>query len=205
MNTFDKRLLNIKGLVLIIIILIIGLIPGYLIYKHNTRQVLQSANAQDVLTNQISLNEKNKSNGSIDKSNSGQTPNYQVLVMPLPGQVVRGIGNYFNEAFQAYLFHAGTDYAAAEGTVVRVAKGGKVIEAGHDPLFGEKVILDCGESWIVVYGGLDNLRVKTGDVISDQTAIGQITLDPGADEPDGLPHLHYEVWHGNKLQKPKIN
>lgn len=121
---------------------------------------------------------------------------------PSPVQVepLRVVGNYFSENLNAYLFHAGTDYPLTEGAVIRATHGGRVAFAGPDPILGQKVEIDCGENWHVVYGGLDNLRVQQGDAIEVNDILGQIGYFPGADGVNDRTQLHYEVWNGDKAQ-----
>ncbi len=121
---------------------------------------------------------------------------------PIQGAPLKGAGNYYSEALQAYLFHAGTDYSQAEGAVIRVKHAGKVIYAGPDPILGQKVEVDCGEDWSVIYGGLENLRVKEGDLLEINQAIGQVGYYSGAEGVKNQPQLHYEVWHGDQVQIP---
>jgi murein DD-endopeptidase MepM/ murein hydrolase activator NlpD len=124
---------------------------------------------------------------------------------PIQGVPLKRAGNYYSEALQAYLFHAGTDYPQAEGAVIRVKHSGKVIYAGPDPILGQKVEVDCGEDWSVIYGGLENLRVKEGDRIEINEAIGQVGYYPGAEGVKDRPQLHYEVWHGDQVQIPSAS
>ncbi|AFQ46355.1 M23 family metallopeptidase [Desulfosporosinus meridiei] len=119
---------------------------------------------------------------------------------PVNGEPIRNIGNYYSEEYGSYSYHAGIDYALAEGTVIRATHGGKVIKAGQDPILGQKVTLDCGEGWLVTYGGLDNLRVQEGKDIEAQGALGQVGLFSGS-EGNGQPQLHYEVWHNGQVQR----
>ncbi|AET70888.1 metalloendopeptidase-like membrane protein [Desulfosporosinus orientis DSM 765] len=119
---------------------------------------------------------------------------------PVHGEPIRSIGNYYSEAYDDYIFHAGLDYALKDGTVIRANHGGKVIFAGEDPILGCKVTIDCGDGWIVTYGGLDNLRIKKGEVIEEQTALGQIGYFPGGEGESNQPQLHYEVWHNGEVQ-----
>lgn len=116
---------------------------------------------------------------------------------PVNGIPLRKIGNYYSESLGNYIYHAGVDYAAAEGTVIRATQGGKVTFSGLDPQLGQKVTLDCGEGWIVTYGGLDNLRVKVGETVEAQGALGQVGFFPGSEGVNNQTQLHYEVWHGN--------
>lgn len=119
---------------------------------------------------------------------------------PVDGPPLRGVGNYYSENLGNYVFHAGTDYALAEGTVIRATHGGKVIFAGEDPILAQKVSIDCGEGWLITYGGLDNLRVQEGQVIETQEALGQAGLFPGTESKTKSPQLHYEVWHNGEVQ-----
>ena len=121
---------------------------------------------------------------------------------PVQGKIMRGIGNYYSDNFQNYLFHAGIDYAEPEGTVIRATHGGKVISIGLDPILGQKVTLDCGDGWQVTYGGLDNLRVQDGETVVTQGVVGQVGFFPGAEGQYNQPQLHFEVWHNNEVQKP---
>ncbi|KJR46699.1 hypothetical protein UF75_2936 [Desulfosporosinus sp. I2] len=119
---------------------------------------------------------------------------------PVSGNPLRKSGNYYSVSLGSYLFHAGTDYAVAEGAVIRASQGGKVTFSGLDLMLGQKVTLDCGEGWTVTYGGLDNLRVKVGDTIETQEALAQVGIYPGAEGVSDQPQLHYELWHGNEIQ-----
>ena len=120
---------------------------------------------------------------------------------PVQGKLLRNVGNYYSEVLDSYLFHGGVDYAEPEGTIIRVTHGGRIVFAGRDPLLGQKVTLDCGGGWLVTYGGLDNLCVNSGDTIGISEKIGQVGLFPGAEGPRARTQLHYEVWHGDDVQR----
>jgi len=120
---------------------------------------------------------------------------------PVQGSPLRWVGNYHSEAFDSYLFHAGTDYGEPEGTVIRASHGGKVIFSGEDPILGEKVTIDCGQEWLVTYGGLVSLRVEVGQTVETGGALGQIGLFKAGESESDQPQLHYEVWHGDEVQR----
>ena len=121
---------------------------------------------------------------------------------PVQGELFRDVGNYYSEVLDNYLFHAGIDYAEPEGAIIRATQGGKVVFAGKDLILGQKVTLDCGEGWLVTYGGLDNLNINSGDTIETGEKIGQVGFYSGAEGSSNRPRLHYEVWHGNEVQRP---
>lgn len=118
---------------------------------------------------------------------------------PVQGSLLRNVGNYYSEELDRNLFHAGQDYAEPEGTVIRATHGGKVVFSGTDPILGQKVTLDCGDGWLVTYGGLENLRVQVGEIVEIQDAIGQVGLFTSGVSENDQPHLHYEVWQGDEV------
>jgi len=119
---------------------------------------------------------------------------------PVQGIPLRSVGNYYSEVFDSYLFHAGIDYREPEGTMIRATHGGKVIFSGGDQILGQKVTLDCGEGWIVTYGGLDNLRVQVGETIETLDALGQVGFYTAPEGESDQPQLHYEVWYRDEVQ-----
>ena len=121
---------------------------------------------------------------------------------PVQGKILRNEGNYYSDYLDSYIFHAGTDYAEPEGTKIRATHSGKVVSAGPDLFLGQKVTLDCGDGWQTTYGGLENLRVRQGDVVEDHDLLGQVGFFSGADGTNGQSQLHYEIWHENKVQSP---
>lgn len=121
---------------------------------------------------------------------------------PIRGEPLRVAGEYYSDELETTLFHPGSDYAQAEGAVIRVKHEGRVVYAGADPFLGHKVEVDCGDDWSVVYGGLKNLRVKEGDWVEVDQAIGQIGYYPDIFGNIEQTHLHYEVWQGDFVQIP---
>lgn len=139
---------------------------------------------------------------SVKESPGEESLSIKNFPSPVRGKITRDIGNYYSDNLAVYLFHAGTDYAEPEGTIIRATHGGKVVSAGPDLILGQEVTLDCGEGWKITYGGLDNLRVQAGDMVESQDLLGQVGFLPGADGIGGQSQLHYEIWQGDKVQKP---
>lgn len=211
-----------KGLAYSIMLAIIGLASltyGLARLEHvpsGKEVVVQAIKAKD--QQQLSKNKTSGSESTILDSNKSVKPEGEVkptaidkqdekpklsvkdFPSPAQGEHLREVGNYYSENLDTYLFHAGTDYALPEGAVIRATHGGKVTFAGADPILGEKVEIDCGENWRVVYGGLENLRVHEGDLIERNDVLGQIGYYPGADGVNDRTQLHYEVWNGDEAQ-----
>jgi len=168
-----------------------------------TSQAKVTEGSARIMQTQTGKSTKEDQSGVSDSSKKDQVIVKQTLQdfpCPVKGIPLRSVGNYYCEAFDNYLFHAGTDYAEPEGTMIRATHGGKVIYSGADPILGQKVTLDCGEGWIVTYGGLANLRVEVGKTVEIQDALGQVGIFATAKSESDQPQLHYEVWHGNEVQ-----
>jgi murein DD-endopeptidase MepM/ murein hydrolase activator NlpD len=162
-----------------------------------TALIMQSQTGEMTADDQASVSNSSK----IYQEIQGEQ-NLKDFPCPAHGSPLRSVGNYYSEAFDNYLFHGGMDYAEPEGTMIRATHGGKVIFSGADPILGQKVTLDCGGGWLVTYGGLDNLRVQVGETVETQDALGQVGFFPGAEGGNEQPQLHYEVWHGDEVQRP---
>ena len=149
------------------------------------------------------VNHRGKPSGT---ASSSKPESIRDFVFPSSAPVLRRIGNFHDDVLECYRFHPGTDVKMAEGSVVRSVAAGTVLEAGADPLLAAKVVVDCGDGWMVVYGGLNNLRVYPGEKVIQNQALGQIVWCAEAGRGPAL--LHYEAWHNNEVQDtgtvPKI-
>ncbi len=84
----------------------------------------------------------------------------------------------------------GLDIAAAAGTPVRAAAGGKVVYSGGDvPGFGVTVLIQHEDGWVTVYGNLQSATVRMQQVVRAGDQIGSVGTSGGAPRPQ----LHFEV------------
>lgn len=84
--------------------------------------------------------------------------------------------------------HTGQDFAAPSGTPVRAVGDGKVIFAGYDGAYGNKIVVEHEDGTVTWYAHLSAFEqtsgtVKAGDVIGRVGSTGNSTGD----------HLHLEV------------
>jgi len=98
-------------------------------------------------------------------------------------------------------WHGGVDIGGKIGDNVVAFKSGTVIRAGwenpadHHEGFGQRIVVehdDNGVKTYSVYGHLDTMKVKLGDVIAEGQGIGTLgTTGNAFNVPN--PHLHFEV------------
>ena len=93
-------------------------------------------------------------------------------------------------------FHTGLDIAGALDAPVGASAAGVVILAtssldahGHLTGYGNYVVIDNGRGFLTLYGHLDKLLVKAGQVVRQGQVIGLL----GSTGWSTGPHLHFEI------------
>lgn len=86
-------------------------------------------------------------------------------------------------------FHAGLDFAANYGSIIRAADSGTVIFAGWYGGYGRAVIINHGKGLTTLYGHTSELYVSEGQTVHKGQAIASV----GSSGLSTGPHLHFEV------------
>ena len=120
------------------------------------------------------------------------------FIWPVTGRIssIFGLRRFFNE--QERSPHNGLDIAAAEGTPVKAAASGTVIDAGDFFFSGNMIYLDHGQGIISLYAHLSEISVKPGDVVKQGDIIGNV----GQTGRVTGPHLHFAVLANQTLIDP---
>jgi murein DD-endopeptidase MepM/ murein hydrolase activator NlpD len=117
---------------------------------------------------------------------------------PIRGRLTSRFG-YRRDPFTGNrAFHTGIDIANRYGTKVHAAREGKVIFIGIRFGYGLTVIIQHSFGYRTLYGHLSSLQVKRGQHVRKGEIIGFI----GVSGRTTGPHLHFEVWHNNRLINP---
>ncbi|MQA90225.1 MAG: peptidoglycan DD-metalloendopeptidase family protein [Gemmatimonas sp.] len=95
--------------------------------------------------------------------------------------------------------HPGIDIAVAEGSYVRAAGIGVVIEAGEDDVYGRFVRIKHPEGYESVYGHASELFV----VPTDEVERHQVIALSGNTGTSTAPHLHFEIWQDGHAIDPR--
>lgn len=96
-------------------------------------------------------------------------------------------------------FHAGTDIAATEGTVVVAPADGVVTFAGDFDTLGKSIVVSHGNNMLTRYGHLSRILIRNGANVKRGQPIGHV----GNTGRSTGPHLHYEVWVRNVAVNPR--
>ncbi len=88
----------------------------------------------------------------------------------------------------------GLEFASSPGAAVRAAAAGRVAFADRYGSYGQIVILDHGDRFYTVYGGLARIDVQAGDDLSKSARVGSASADP----------VYFEVRRGTRTQDARI-
>lgn len=110
------------------------------------------------------------------------------LPWPLRGWVTAGFGRQVSSRFGTAVPRTGMEIGAAPKTVVRAVHDGRVAYADAFTGFGRLVILDHGNRAFSLYGYLDEIAVRKGDLLEPGQTVGT-----SGESPEGRPALYFEM------------
>ncbi len=125
--------------------------------------------------------------------------------MPIEGEIIEEYSDgelVKSKTLNLWQTHDGVDIAAEEGTEVKAAAEGTVLNIWEDPLWGISLSIDHGDGYISTYCGLDqNLTAAIGQEIACGDVIGKVGKLPDC-ECSLAPHLHFEVKKDGSFVNP---
>jgi murein DD-endopeptidase MepM/ murein hydrolase activator NlpD len=115
------------------------------------------------------------------------------MIWPVNGKIVSGYGTSGGQK------NDGIDIAAAKGTPVKAAEGGRVVYAGNEVArMGNLLLIEHPGGYITAYGNNESLAVKKGDVVKKGQTIARVGNSGGTAEPQ----LHFEVRRSGRTIDP---
>ncbi len=117
---------------------------------------------------------------------------------PLGGRFSSYFGGRIHPIFNRYGFHNGIDIAAPYGTPVGASCGGKVQSTGWMGGYGKAVIIVHESGYKTLYGHLSSIAVRPGQTVKPNQFVGRV----GSTGYSTGPHLHFTLWHNDKLINP---
>lgn len=125
---------------------------------------------------------------------------HQAIISPVSDPIVSDVfGSRVNPVTQNSEFHKGIDIAAAENTPVYACFDGYIADCGRSDSYGYFIKIK-GEKYTCLYGHLNKILLNKGDKISQGQ---QAALSGNTGQSTG-PHLHFELYEGDKLIDPSF-
>jgi len=122
------------------------------------------------------------------------------VAMPLVGWETDSFGYRLDPFTGAPSHHTGVDIAAAEGSPIRSATDGLVIQAGWDNGYGNFVQIRGQLGYSYIYGHMSRILTTVGSRIGTGQIIGRVGHTGYATGP----HLHFEVRLNGVPQNPRL-
>ena len=94
--------------------------------------------------------------------------------------------------------HSGQDYRAGYGTPIRAVTDGRVVYAGRNGGYGNYVRLAHAGGLGTGYAHMSRIAVGSGSAVRAGQVIGYV----GSTGLSTGPHLHYEMYRGNRKVDP---
>ncbi len=122
----------------------------------------------------------------------------QMFRSPLGGRLSSYFGNRKHPIFRKRKFHNGLDIAARHGTLIGAAREGVVVSAGWNGGYGKAVIIQHSDGYRTMYGHMSSIFAKPGDRVKAGKILGRV----GSTGLSTGPHLHFTLWHNDRLLNP---
>lgn len=121
------------------------------------------------------------------------------LVAPVPGRISSGYGMRRHPVLGYRRMHAGIDFRARHGTPIVAVTDGRVTSAGRAGGCGIQVRLKHGGNLSTRYCHMSRMAVQRGQNVRRGQVIGYV----GSTGLSTGPHLHYEMYRGNRHVNPR--
>lgn len=122
----------------------------------------------------------------------------QMFRSPLGGRLSSFFGNRKHPIYRKTMFHNGLDIASPYGTYIGAAREGVVISTGWNGSYGKAVIIQHDNGYKTMYGHMSVIYAKQGDKVKAGKVLGRV----GSTGSSTGPHLHFTLWHDEKLLNP---
>lgn len=122
----------------------------------------------------------------------------QMFRSPLGGRMSSFFGNRKHPIYRKTMFHNGLDIASSYGTYIGAAREGVVISTGWNGSYGKAVTVQHDNGYRTMYGHMSVIYAKPGDKVKAGKVLGRV----GSTGSSTGPHLHFTMWHNNRLLNP---
>ncbi len=129
---------------------------------------------------------------------AGQFKLRQMFRSPLGGRLSSFFGNRKHPIFRDTRFHNGLDIASPYGTFIGAAREGVVVSTGWNGGYGKAVIIQHDNGYKTMYGHMSAIFAKQGERVKAGKVLGRV----GSTGLSTGPHLHFTLWHNDKLLNP---
>lgn len=121
------------------------------------------------------------------------------LPLPLQGVVTQKFGLMKGDDHPYTIAHKGIFISAAKGSPIKSIFEGRVSFVGELPGFGNTLIIDHGDHYYSVYSHAQEVKVKTGDEITQSQVLALV----GESSEEARSGLYFEIRHFSEPYDPQ--
>lgn len=151
-----------------------------------------STRLQDMVTK---LEEKEE---EASQAGKGFTQMKGRLPWPVNGSVLVPFGKYKDPNFNIPVFKNGVEIEITSDSTIKAVHGGKVVFADWFKGYGQLLIVNHEKGYHTLYGNLEEIFHKAGDIINTGSPVGRIGT-PGAQQ---VSTLYFEIRYKGKPVDP---
>lgn len=121
-----------------------------------------------------------------------------IFITPAAGVLGATFGDTTDQLTQKVKSHKGIDIEAANGTDIKAAAGGIVIDAAFEKTLGYYVKIEHNNGFSTIYAQCSQLVAKKGQNVNQGDVIAKV----GSTGASNGSHLHFELWKDGKAVNP---
>ncbi|MDE2466271.1 MAG: M23 family metallopeptidase [Alphaproteobacteria bacterium] len=185
----------------------VGLNPGKVIAQHDARGIggpefpLSSVHMAGISDTRFTTSYVDAAAHMSELDDLYAVVRHVPLTTPVHGprfDLSSGFGPRIDPFTQRLAFHPGLDFAGPWGSPIHATASGRVIWAGPFGGYGNMVEINDGFGIRTRYGHMSKVLVHVGEQVTRGMVIGRI----GSTGRSTGPHVHYEIWVGNRVVNP---
>jgi len=121
-----------------------------------------------------------------------------IFITPAIGFLGTPFGDIVDQLTQKTKSHMGVDIEAPNGTEIKAAAGGIVLESAYEKTMGYYVKIEHSSGYNTIYAQCSQLIAKKGQNVNQ----GEVIAKVGSTGISVGNHLHFEVWKDGKAVNP---
>lgn len=174
-------------------------IKGVITNKNSSNETTENTTQEEINDNGNTENiAQVKSTTQMEKDADYLKKNYE-FIRPVNGKITSGFGEREVTSKIMTKDHKGIDIAANQGTEIKSAIDGQVIEADSNSQYGNFIKIKK-DDMITVYAHCEKLKVSKDDNIKK----GDVIATVGSTGNSTGPHLHFEIRLSNRYIDPRF-
>ena len=164
-------------------------------------------NIEEHITSTDEYYETEETDGIPYLEEGGEISVVEAMAMPVAGNLMLPFADdhlVYHKTLDQWSTHKGIDIQAAEGTPVKAALDGEVVEVVNDTIMGISIVLRHDNELLTIYSNLStDAMVEIGEQVKKGQTISAVGKTASVKTLEG-PLLHFQVLKDDKFVNPEL-